>query len=119
MLVEYRKDYEKIAVGLLSFIDELHQYNRSRNELEWALKAGNQVFLWKDSEQNHLIGIVILQIDDVSVLVRHISFTPSERTGKKIFDCLTTVAKRYPGKRLMGTLATQPLISSWERDYFG
>lgn len=118
MLVEYRKDYEKIAVGLLSFIRELHQYNRSRSELEWALQSKYQVFLWKDSEQNHLIGIVILQIDSAAVLVRRISFTPSERTGKKIFDCLTAVANRYPQKRLMGTLETQPLISSWERDHF-
>lgn len=118
MLVEYRKDYQKIAVGLLSFISELHQYDRSRSELEWAVKAHYPVFLWKDDQGSHMIGVVIIEDFSKAVLIRRISFTPSERTGRKIFDCLTAIAKRYPDKRLLGTIATQPLVSSWERDYF-
>lgn len=118
MLVEYRKDYEKIAVGLLSFINELHDYNRARNELKWALTFHRPVFLWKDSEENHLIGIIIVEVDSAAVLVRRISFTPSERTGKKIFSCLSAIFNRYHNKRLMGNMKTQPLISSWERDHF-
>ena len=115
MLVRYRKDYQKIALGLLSLVKDLRKDNRFMEEMDWALANDWPIFLWKDMDDSHFIGIVMIEIGDCYVLVRRLSFTPSERTGYNIFSLLDGVHDHYPHKRLMGTLATQPIISMWER----
>ncbi|WP_242361118.1 reductase [Limosilactobacillus antri] len=115
MLVRYRKDYEKIAMGLLSLAPDLRNYGRFTDELAGALAADYPVFLWKDAEDNHFIAIAIVEEGADYVLLRRFSFTPSERSGKNVFALLTALQDRYPGKRLMGTLKTQPLITNWEQ----
>ena len=116
MLVRYRKDYQKIALGLLSLVKDLRKDNRFMEEMDWALANNWPIFLWKDMDDSHFIGIVILEMGDCYVLVRRLSFTPSERTGHNIFSLLDGVHDQYSHKRLMGTLATQPIISMWERN---
>lgn len=116
MLVRYRKDYQKIAMGLLSLLPDLRQGNRFMSEINWALDNEWPIYLWKDMDDSHFIGIVILEIGDYYVLVRQLSFTPSERSGHNIFSLLNAVNDQYSGKRLLGTLETQPIISMWERN---
>ena len=82
MLVRYRKDYQKIALGLLSLVKDLRKDNRFMEEMDWALANDWPIFLWKDMDDSHFIGIVILETGDCYVLVRRLSFTPSERSGQ-------------------------------------
>lgn len=116
MLVRYRKDYEKIAMGLLSFLPELRDYNQLTTAIQFSLDDNYQIYLWKDTDDNHFIGIIIVEEGSDYVLVRHLSFTPTERSGKNVFALLSAVHEQYREKRLMGTLKTQPLISNWERN---
>ncbi len=113
MLVRYRKDYQKIALGLLSLLPELRGDHRFHDELKWALKQDYPVYLWKDPEDNHFIAVAILESGPNYVLVRRISFTPSERSGRSVYAFLTAIHDEYAGKRLMGTMTTQPLITAW------
>lgn len=116
MLVRYRKDYEKIAMGLLSFLPDLRNYDQLANTIQFSLDNNYQIYLWKDTDNNHFIGIIIIEVGDEYVLVRHLSFTPTERSGKNVYALLTAIHEQYSNKRLMGTLKTQPLISNWERN---
>lgn len=116
MLVSYRKDYQKIAMGLLSLLPDLRKDNRFMGEINWATENDWPIYLWKDMDDGHFIGIVILELGDYYVLVRRLSFTPSERSGHNIFALLDAINDQYPGKRLLGTLTTQPIVSMWERD---
>lgn len=116
MLVRYRKDYQKIAMGLLSLVPELRNYDRFNEELTNAVAAHYPIYLWKDSEDNHFIAVAIVEEGDDYVLLRRISFTPSERSGKNVFALLTALQEQYSGKRLMGTLRNQPLITTWEKN---
>lgn len=115
MLVKYRKDYQKIVMGLLSFIPSLNDVKRLNEEIFWSTADDHPIFLWQNQE-NHFSGVVILEIGDDYVLVRRLSFTPSERTGRNIYSLLDAVAERYPNKRVVGTLANQPLITNWEKE---
>ena len=45
MLVRYRKDYQKIVMGLLSLVPELHNYNRFTEELTAELDQHFPVYL--------------------------------------------------------------------------
>lgn len=115
MLVRYRKDYEKIVMGLLSLVPELRSDNRFTAELQGALAAHYPVYLWKDNEDNHFIAVAIVEEGDYYLLLRQISFTPSERSGKNVFALLSALQEQYPEKRLMGTLRNQSLVTTWER----
>ena len=115
MLVHYRKDYQKIAMGLLSLLPELRDEQRFKDESHWALEEENPIYLWKDQEDNHFIAVVILELGTDYVLLRRISFTPSERSGRNVYALLTAIHEEYLDRRLMGTLSTQPLITTWEK----
>lgn len=115
MLVRYRKDYQKIAMGLLSLLPELREENRFAKEIAWAQRLGRDIYLWKDQVDNHFIAVVILEEGEQYVLVRYLSFTPSERSGRNIFALLTAIQEEYPGKRVMGTMNNQSLITNWRR----
>ena len=82
MLVKYRKDYEKIAMGLLSFLPELRDYDQLASAIKFSLDKNYQIYLWKDTEDNHFIGIIVIEVGEKYVLVRHLSFTPTDRSGK-------------------------------------
>lgn len=118
MLVNYRKDYRKIALGLLSFCPDLKKYHRLATVLDDAGDSQHPIWLWQDGDSHQMIGIVILELSEAVVLVRRLSFSPSERSGRNVYAMLAAVHKYYPGRRLMGTLWTQPLVSNWERDHY-
>lgn len=91
MIVPYQKNYQKIVMGLLSFQPDLHDYQRLQEELDWAVKSSdNKILLWKDQNVDQFSAVMILQEGVDYVLVR----------------------------RMMGTLATQPLITNWQRNNY-
>ncbi|MET1249841.1 MULTISPECIES: GNAT family N-acetyltransferase [Sporolactobacillus] len=91
MLIRYKKSYEKIAMGLLSFIPSekeikllLQTIKRYEDDESW------QLFLWKDDED--ILGVIGVQItSDHEAVIEHISVNPSYRAegvGKKMILAL-------------------------------
>jgi len=115
MLVPYRKDYRKIILGILSFIPGLHDYDRVAEEVDWSLGVGNPIYLWQNDENGDFSGAAIVELGPEYVLIRRISFMPSARSGKNVYAFLTALHQKYANRRLMGTMATQPLITNWEK----
>lgn len=119
MLVRYRSDYEKIAMGLLSFVPELKDLNHLKNEMNWFVNdEEHEMYLWR-SDNEHFIGIVCFEVGSNFVLIQRLSFTPTDRTGRNIFGLLSAVADLYPDKRILGTIETQPLITNWGKTHYG
>lgn len=99
MLIRYKQNQEKIAMGLLSFMptekDDVRMLQQTmKNYVEhdhWHL------YLWKEEED--IVGAIGLKIEDeLSVIVQHISVNPSYRNigiGKKMIDA---VKKMYGDK---------------------
>lgn len=115
MLVKYRKDYQKIVLGLLSFSPDLDNYDRLQEEIDWSNSAHQPIYLWRAPYSEQFVGVAVLEEGTDYILLRRLSFTPSERSGKNVYDFLSAIAKHYEPKRLMGTLATQPLVTNWAR----
>jgi len=99
MLIRYKKAFEKIAMGLLSFMPNekdlkklqqtMKQYDQSE---EW------QLFLWKEEDIIGLIGVITLAEDMLEI--QHISVNPSHRhqgIGKTMVKALKEL---FPGKEL-------------------
>ena len=99
MLIRYKQNQEKIAMGLLSFMpvekDDVRLLQQTmKNYVEndhWHL------YLWKEEED--IVGAIGFKIEDeLSVVVQHISVNPSYRNigiGKKMIDA---VKKMYGDK---------------------
>ncbi|MGY3716403.1 GNAT family N-acetyltransferase [Sutcliffiella cohnii] len=89
MLIKYKKTYEKIAMGLMSFMPtekDLKQLQQTMKEYEenddW------QLYLWKEEDVIGVIGTI--GKEDV-LEIQHISVNPSHRhqgIGKKMVHAL-------------------------------
>jgi len=89
MLIRYKKNHEKIAMGLLSFMPvekDVKQLQQTMKEYE--SNADWHLYLWR--EEDDLVGAVGLKIEnDLNVVIQHISVNPSFRNigiGKKMID---------------------------------
>lgn len=95
MLIRYKPSYEKIAMGLLSYmpgekeIKTLQQtMKRYETDEDW------QLFLWKEEDIIGVIGICTFQ--DGTAELSHISINPSYREegiGKEMIEALRNIVK--------------------------
>ena len=78
MLCRYKKAYEKIAMGLLSFMPEHKDVKKLQETIcHYNSDPNWQLFLWKQAEDT--VGLVGVEIKDNQWIVRHISVDPSHR----------------------------------------
>ncbi|WP_318766076.1 N-acetyltransferase [Lactiplantibacillus carotarum] len=116
MLVKYRKDYEKVAMGLLSFIPDFKELSHLQTEMQWYLATDNhQLLLWRQADGD-FSGVIGIEVGPDFILVHHDSLSPEERTTANQQQMLDELAALYPDKRVMGTLEMAPIIGEWERN---
>ncbi len=117
MLLDYKNEYEKISMGLLSFVPDLKDVSRLQNEMDWYQSKENyKLYLWKSEETQDIIAVIGVEIGNDMILVRHISINPSFRNEGISYKILEALEKRLPQKKVMGTLETASLIAKWEQE---
>lgn len=117
MLLDYKNDYEKISMGLLSFVPDLKDVSRLQNEMDWYQSKENyKLYLWKSEETQDIIAVIGVEIGNDMILVRHISINPSFRNEGISYKILEALEKRLPQRKVMGTLETASLIAKWEQE---
>ncbi|WP_164668720.1 GNAT family N-acetyltransferase [Virgibacillus doumboii] len=88
MLIRYKKNQEKIAMGLLSFMPEEKDVKKLQQTIkEYETNPDWHLFLWKEEDVLGAIGVRIE--DDINAVVQHISVNPSHRSmgiGKKMVN---------------------------------
>lgn len=117
MLIRYKKNQEKIAMGLLSFMPEekdvkslQHTMNEYETNPDWHL------YLWKEDED--VVGAIGLLIkDELNVIIQHISVNPSYRNlgiGQRMVE---EVSKLY-GERydICADELTQDFFEKYKED---
>ncbi|UII54700.1 GNAT family N-acetyltransferase [Cytobacillus spongiae] len=109
MLIRYKKTFEKIAMGLLSFMPQEKELKKLQLTMKkYETEEDWQLFLWKDEDIIGLIGVIML--DDSSIMVQHISVNPSHRLqgiGKKMVQALKEL---YPNKEFTSNDETAPFL---------
>ncbi|KRN88895.1 GNAT family N-acetyltransferase [Ligilactobacillus ceti] len=114
MLYKYKSDYEKIAMGLLSFIPDLKDIAHLQSEIKWyTAEDDRSLFLWKNPNGD-FIGILGVEITDDLLIIRHIAVSPSARNEGLTYAMLSDLAARYPHCKLMGNIETASIINKWE-----
>ncbi|MGY0691820.1 GNAT family N-acetyltransferase [Virgibacillus sp. FSP13] len=94
MLIRYKKNMEKIAMGLLSFMPEGKDVKKLQQTIkEYESNPNWHLFLWK--EDDDVLGAIGLRIeDDLNAVVQHISVNPSHRNagiGKKMVHAINNM----------------------------
>ncbi|KAA9026179.1 GNAT family N-acetyltransferase [Niallia endozanthoxylica] len=100
MLIRYKKTFEKIAMGLLSFMPNekdikklqltIRQYESDEN---WRL------FLWKEDED--IIGLLGgIWMDEATIIIHHISVNPSHRSQGIGKNMVRALKELYPDKHI-------------------
>ncbi|WP_096153666.1 MULTISPECIES: GNAT family N-acetyltransferase [Bacillus] len=109
MLIRYKKSFEKIAMGLMSFMPT----EKDLKKLQCTMKEYEEndswhLFLWK--EEDDVIGIIGMGLTDELLTIQHISVNPSHRQlgiGKQMVCALRNI---YPNHTLKATEHTAAFI---------
>ncbi|KOS62843.1 GNAT family N-acetyltransferase [Lysinibacillus agricola] len=110
MLIRYKKAFEKIAMGLLSFMpnekdikklkETIHSYE---NEDNWVL------YLWKKNDE--YVGIVGLITDSNNIAtIQHVSVVPSYRGEGVAKEMLQEVAELGQYESVRATEETRKFV---------
>lgn len=113
MLIRYKKTFEKIAMGLLSFMPNEKDLKKLQATMkQYETQDDWQLFLWKDEDIIGLIGIMFN--GDQGIQIQHISVNPSHRmqgVGKKMVKALDEM---YPEKHITANEYTSAFINKCE-----
>ncbi|MEK5333650.1 MULTISPECIES: GNAT family N-acetyltransferase [unclassified Lysinibacillus] len=109
MLIRYKKAFEKIAMGLLSFmpnekdIKKLTETIQSyENDENWVL------YLWKKNDE--YVGIVGLVVDNNTATIQHVSVVPSYRGEGVAKEMLQEVAELGQYEHVRATDETREFV---------
>ncbi|MER2225616.1 MAG: GNAT family N-acetyltransferase [Carnobacterium sp.] len=117
MLLDYKNDYEKISMGLLSFVPDLKDVSRLQDEMDWyQSKEDRKLYLWKSEDTQDIIAVVGVEIGNEMILLRHISINPSFRNEGISYKMLEALERRFLPKKILGTLETSTLVAKWEQE---
>src|SRR5690554_5606687 len=111
MLIRYKKNQEKIAMGLLSFMPEDNDVKSLQETIkQYETNEEWHLYFWK--YEDDIVGIIGLKIeDDLNVIIQHISVNPSFRNmgiGRKMVN---EIKKLYGEKYdVGGNDATAPFF---------
>ena len=114
MLLKYRSDYQKIAMGILSLLPTFKDWDRLQRELTWY-QAGDDraLYLWKDGHDD-FAGVVGIELQGRYAVVRLLSLMPDKQTPANTERMLDDLVTTVPHHRVMGTLANAKIIADWE-----
>ncbi|MCM3114688.1 GNAT family N-acetyltransferase [Neobacillus sp. MER 74] len=114
MLIRYKKAFEKIAMGLLSFMPAEKDLKKLQQTMkEYETEDQLQLFLWKEEDIIGLLG-VLFHNDTNSLEILHISVNPSHRyqgIGKKMVKALKEM---YAEKEITANENTAAFIEKCE-----
>lgn len=115
MLVPYIGRYEKIVMGLLSYIPEFKEFSELKEEMDKINQQERKIYLWKEADSDNIIGLVGFdQHDDTDTLVvRYLSINPSFREEGLTYDLLTALKKEFPVYSLTGVISLSTILSKW------
>ena len=113
MLIRYKKSFEKIAMGLLSFMPDEKDVKKLQASIKQYETTDNwQLFLWKEADDViGLIGIVLDTSDsEECIIVQHLTVNPSFRyqgIGKKM---MREIQELYSDRKVVPTASTLPFL---------
>lgn len=118
MLIRYKKAYEKIAMGLLSYMPKEQSVKELQDKiLRYETEDELELYLWKDGED--FIGLVGIEMKEELYIVKDIALNPSFRGEGIGREMVTAIQKRYPDKECRSTSVTESFIEKCQEEHGG
>ncbi len=115
MLIRYKKTYEKIAMGLLSYMPKEQSVKELQEKIQkYETEESSQLYLWRDGED--FIGLLGIEMEEDAYTVKDLALNPSfrgEGIGKEMVDA---IQKRYPDKKCQSTVVTEAFLQRCQQE---
>lgn len=110
MLIRYKKNHEKIAMGLLSFMPKRENVKALQEVIhQYENEAGWELYLWKENED--FIGLLGIEVEEDSFTLHDIALNPSFR-GEGIGKAMVNeIRQRYSDKTCHSTEMTEGFLT--------
>ena len=109
MLIRYKKSFEKIAMGLLSFMPQEKDVKRLMETIHaYEEKDDWNLYLWKKDDE--YIGIVGLLEQGTEGIIQHVTVVPSYRGEGVAIEMLRELLKNGQYTELKANEETKPFI---------
>lgn len=109
MLIRYKKAFEKIAMGLLSFMPNEKDIKKLTETIQSYETDDNWIlYLWKKNDE--YVGIVGLVVDNGSAIIQHVSVVPSYRGEGVAKQMLREVAELGQYENVRATDETKGFV---------
>lgn len=115
MLIPYKANHDKIAMGLVSYIDKFKDLDALKKEMERIKTGKRRAYLWRDEETDNLVGLIAFDIhpeEDV-LIIRYVTINPSFRGEELSYAMLSALADEFPDCSISGSLALSDLLNKW------
>lgn len=97
MLIRYKRNLEKIAMGLLSFMPEEKDVKTLQQTIkEYETNEDWHLYLWREESVIGAIGIRI--VNDLDAVIQHISVNPSYRNHGIGMKMVSEIKRLYENK---------------------
>ncbi|MDO4681044.1 MAG: reductase [Aerococcus sp.] len=115
MLIPYKANYDKIAMGLVSYIDKFKDISKLKKEMERIKTGKRHAYLWRDEETDNLVGLIAFDFgaDDEVLIIRYLTINPSFRGESLSYAMLSALADEFPDCSISGSLALSELLDKW------
>ncbi|QED48493.1 GNAT family N-acetyltransferase [Cytobacillus dafuensis] len=118
MLIRYKKAFEKIAMGLLSFMPNEKDLKILQQTMkQYENDDTKQLFLWKDGDD--IIGLMGVSFQDNTAKIEHISVNPSHRHQGIGKSMVKAFKEMYPAKELIANENTNSFLQKCDLEDFG
>lgn len=100
MILQYKKDFEKTAMGLLSYLPDFKSLENLQDEMKLN-QANNefQLYLYRNNEGN-IIGVMGVQETESFLVIRYISLAPGFRKTEIEKKFIKDLIDNNPDKKI-------------------
>ncbi len=101
MLTQYKKEYEKTAMGFLSYLPDFKNFQNLKQEMSIYCHDNDfQLYLFSESG-HHFLGVIGIQIEKEVIMIRYLSLAPGFRNKVEQDKIITDLQNLFPSKMLM------------------
>ncbi|PMD70315.1 RibT protein [Companilactobacillus nuruki] len=116
MLNKYSDENKKIAMGFLSYINDLKDLDNMEQELKlYSEDENRQLYLWKSNIEDYS-GIVALSFSGKTVFIEYISLNPSYRSQSNVFKIFDDISQKFPKLVMLGNFNLSQQIQQWNKN---
>lgn len=109
MLIRYKKTYEKIAMGLLSYMPDERNVKALQETIHaYETDEKYHLFLWKKEED--FLGLLGIEMGEDAYVLHHLSVNPSFRGEGIGGEMVARLQELFPEKVCQSTTETESFL---------